>query len=179
MEQLLSLTSVNTELSTWIIIVYSDYTFVISRHTYCIMIMGKGKVFSPLLDVSIQEVPNVRLRDSSKKQGALWSGWWEDHLYFQDSWIHMPSWTSRLCCLSLQATPPLYDATAMHVPVALYWAQNDWLADPTDVRMLLKLLPNQLYNKYIPHWDHLDFIWGLDAATVVYDDVIAHIRGEQ
>lgn len=86
---------------------------------------------------------------------------------------------SRLCCLSLQATPPLYDATAMHVPVALYWAQNDWLADPTDVRMLLKLLPNQLYNKYIPHWDHLDFIWGLDAATVVYDDVIAHIRGEQ
>ena len=90
-----------------------------------------------------------------------------------------PHEKSHLCCLSLQATPPLYDATAMHVPVALYWAQNDWLADPTDVRMLLKLLPNQLYNKYIPHWDHLDFIWGLDAATVVYDDVIAHIRGEQ
>lgn len=48
MEQLLSLTSVNTELWNWIIIhvVYSDYTFVF-QDTYCIMIMDKRKVLFP------------------------------------------------------------------------------------------------------------------------------------
>ncbi|KAM7434347.1 hypothetical protein ABFA07_015528 [Porites harrisoni] len=48
-----------------------------------------------------------------------------------------------------QPTPPRYNASDMTVPVALYWAQNDWLADPTDVKALLPLLPNKLYNKYI------------------------------
>lgn len=66
----------------------------------------------------------------------------------------------------------------MTVPVALYWAQNDWLADPTDVKALLPLLPNKLYNNYIENWDHLDFIWGMDAAKIVYDDIIRNIRSD-
>lgn len=78
--------------------------------------------------------------------------------------------------LCSQDTPPLYNATAMTVPVALYWAQNDWLADPTDVRALLPLLPNKLYDKYIPKWDHMDFLWGLDAPRVVYYDIIKHMK---
>lgn len=77
-----------------------------------------------------------------------------------------------------QPTPPLYNASDMTVPVALYWAQNDWLADPTDVKALLPLLPNKLYNNYIENWDHLDFIWGMDAAKVVYDDIIRNIRSD-
>ncbi|CAH3018896.1 unnamed protein product [Porites evermanni] len=74
-----------------------------------------------------------------------------------------------------QPTPPQYNASDMTVPVALYWAQNDWLADPTDVKALLPLLPNKLYNNYIKNWDHLDFIWGMDAAKIVYDDIIRNI----
>lgn len=74
-----------------------------------------------------------------------------------------------------QPTPPRYNASDMTVPVALYWAQNDWLADPTDVKALLPLLPNKLYNKYIKNWDHLDFIWGMDAAKIVYVDIIRNI----
>ena len=66
----------------------------------------------------------------------------------------------------------------MTVPVALYWAQNDLLADPTDVKALLPLLPNKLYNNYIKNWDHLDFIWGMDAAKIVYDDIIRNIRSD-
>ena len=66
----------------------------------------------------------------------------------------------------------------MTVPVALYWAQNDWLADPTDVNALLPLLPNKLYNNYIKNWDHLDFIWGMDAAKIVYDDIIRNITSD-
>ncbi|XP_078361671.1 gastric triacylglycerol lipase-like isoform X2 [Oculina patagonica] len=75
-----------------------------------------------------------------------------------------------------QDTPPLYNVSAMTVPVALYWAQNDWLADPTDVRALLPLLPNKMYDKYIENWDHLDFIWGLDAAKIVYNDIIKNMK---
>ncbi|XP_068748610.1 gastric triacylglycerol lipase-like [Montipora capricornis] len=74
-----------------------------------------------------------------------------------------------------QPTPPVYNATAMTVPVAVYWAQNDWLADPTDVKALLPKLSNKLYDRYIPNWDHLDFIWGMDAATKVYKDIIKNI----
>lgn len=77
-----------------------------------------------------------------------------------------------------QPTPPLYNASDMTVPVALYWAQNDWLADPTDVKALLPLLPNKLYNKHIENWDHLDFIWGMDAAKKVYDDIIRNITSD-
>lgn len=77
-----------------------------------------------------------------------------------------------------QPTPPRYNASDMTVPVALYWAQNDWLADPTDVKALLPLLPNKLYNNYIKNWDHLDFIWGMDAAKIVYNDIIRNIRSD-
>ena len=69
----------------------------------------------------------------------------------------------------------MYNVTAMTVPVAVYWAQNDWLADPTDVKALLPKLSNKIYDRYIPNWDHLDFIWGMDAATKVYKDIIKNI----
>ncbi|XP_068671832.1 gastric triacylglycerol lipase-like [Montipora foliosa] len=75
-----------------------------------------------------------------------------------------------------QSTPPIYNLTNMKVPVAVYWAQNDWLADPTDVRNLLPQLSNKLYDNYIINWDHLDFFWGKDAATVIYYDIIKNIK---
>ena len=66
----------------------------------------------------------------------------------------------------------------MTVPVATYSAQNDWLADPEDVKLLLPQLSNKMYDKYIENWDHLDFIWGLDAAKLVYYDIIKNIKTE-
>lgn len=72
-------------------------------------------------------------------------------------------------------TPPQYNASAFDVPVALYWGGNDWLADPQDVQTLMKLLPKQMPDKYLAAWQHLDFIWGLDAAPLVYDDIIKRI----
>ena len=41
--------------------------------------------------------------------------------------------------------------------------------------MLMQKLPNKWYDKYIPAWEHLDFIWGLDAGPHVYDDVVKRI----
>uniref|UniRef100_A0A6P8IGI2 Lipase n=1 Tax=Actinia tenebrosa TaxID=6105 RepID=A0A6P8IGI2_ACTTE len=77
-----------------------------------------------------------------------------------------------------QGTPPEYDVSSVAVPTALYWGGNDDLADPKDVKSLMKKLPHQMYNKFIPEWNHLDFIWALDSAPLVYDDVIRHIRSK-
>ena len=33
-----------------------------------------------------------------------------------------------------------------------------------------------LFHKHIPHYAHLDFIWGMDAPTEVYDTIINDMR---
>jgi len=51
------------------------------------------------------------------------------------------------------------------------------LANPTDVADLLpKIKDVVFYNKNITYYEHLDFIWGLDAATQVYDEIISLMR---
>lgn len=65
----------------------------------------------------------------------------------------------------------------MKVPTALYTGGEDWLADTRDVDGLLPKIKEVLfYHKNVTYYDHLDFIWGLDASTVVYEDIIFHIR---
>ena len=39
----------------------------------------------------------------------------------------------------------------------------------------MPMLPNKWYDKHLGAWEHLDFIWGLDAAPLVYDDIIKRI----
>jgi lysosomal acid lipase/cholesteryl ester hydrolase len=60
--------------------------------------------------------------------------------------------------------------------VALYWAEHDWLADPVDVQYLRKNLPNIVDDVYIADWNHLDFIWGTNAAERIYYKMIALMR---
>ena len=62
------------------------------------------------------------------------------------------------------------------VPTVLYYASNDWLADPRDVMLLAQALPNVVHSKEIPNWEHLDFIWGLDATTLVYKPLIKYLE---
>lgn len=67
--------------------------------------------------------------------------------------------------------------SALKVPMALYTGSKDWLADPMDVAGLLPKLNKTGYlffHKNIDYYDHLDFVWGLDAHSVVYDDIISH-----
>ncbi|XP_020909772.1 gastric triacylglycerol lipase [Exaiptasia diaphana] len=74
-----------------------------------------------------------------------------------------------------QDTPPEYNVSKVAVPTALYWAGHDVLADPMDVKSLMPKLPTLTYNKFIEAWEHLDFVWGMDATTEVYNDIIKHI----
>jgi len=63
-----------------------------------------------------------------------------------------------------QETPPLYDVSKITAPVALFWGQNDWLGQPSDVYRLAELLPNLVLKHRINHdkYNHLDFLWAMD-----------------
>ncbi|XP_068957763.1 gastric triacylglycerol lipase-like [Petaurus breviceps papuanus] len=71
-----------------------------------------------------------------------------------------------------QTTPPFYRTEDMRVPTFLWSGGNDWLTPPKDVENLLQQLPNLKYHKMIPSYNHLDFIWGMDAAQQIYNELI-------
>ena len=62
----------------------------------------------------------------------------------------------------------------LQVPTALFSGGQDWLADPRDVEGLISQLDPTivLYTKIIPQYNHLDFIWGLNAALEVYQKTV-------
>jgi len=70
--------------------------------------------------------------------------------------------------------PPAYNLGNVTVPMALISGGRDTLGDPTDVARLINELPPNLivYQEEIDYYAHLDFTWGLDAGTTVYQTVL-------
>jgi len=64
----------------------------------------------------------------------------------------------------------------MDVATATFSGGNDWLADPTDVSELLPKLPHHVYHQAIDYYEHLDFIFGLDANVKIYPHVIEELN---
>ncbi|KAK5850366.1 hypothetical protein PBY51_001250 [Eleginops maclovinus] len=77
-----------------------------------------------------------------------------------------------------QSTPPQYNVQDMKVPTALFSGGHDTLADPKDVAILLTQVSNLVFHKHIEHWDHLDFIWGLDAPEQMFPSILKLLQQE-
>ncbi|VDD74551.1 unnamed protein product [Mesocestoides corti] len=81
-----------------------------------------------------------------------------------------------------QTAPPLFHLDNFDIPTSVYYGGRDWLAAPQDVeRILLELpkVPGRVRSVYLPDYNHLDFVWGLDAAKLVYSDIVEFFRGHQ
>lgn len=77
--------------------------------------------------------------------------------------------------MCVQNPSPAYNVSDLKVPVAAFTGTQDWLADPQDVAKLLPKLNatgQLIFHKNIDYYDHLDFIWAMDAPKMVYNDII-------
>lgn len=75
-----------------------------------------------------------------------------------------------------QTTPPEYHVQDMKVPTAVFSGGQDTLADPKDVAILLTQLSQLIYHQHLDSWEHLDFIWGLDAPKVMFPSILKLLK---
>ncbi|XP_062070882.1 lipase member J isoform X3 [Lepus europaeus] len=75
-----------------------------------------------------------------------------------------------------QTTSPSYDVTNMEVPTATWNGERDLLADPEDVETLRSEIKNHFYHKTISYYNHIDFLFGMDAYDQVYREIIDIIQ---
>lgn len=76
------------------------------------------------------------------------------------------------------SSPPRYDLSKIKTPVFLHYSAKDPLAHVDDVDRLWRELGSPVGKFKIQHptFSHLDFTWGIDAKTLVYDRVINFMR---
>ncbi|TGZ60894.1 hypothetical protein CRM22_008291 [Opisthorchis felineus] len=76
-----------------------------------------------------------------------------------------------------QKTPPKYDLSKFTVPTAVFTGGNDWLAVEKDVdRLIEQIKPAVVSHINFPEYNHLDFVWGMDAAMVLYPEVLKLLK---
>lgn len=77
-----------------------------------------------------------------------------------------------------KVSPPDYNLKNVKAPIALYHSPNDWIADSRDVQTLKEALPNVVKDRSVTeaNLNHMDFVWGVDAPRIVYDDIIRSMK---
>ncbi|KAJ8972994.1 hypothetical protein NQ317_002274 [Molorchus minor] len=72
-----------------------------------------------------------------------------------------------------QLISPEYPLENVTVPVAIFNGGNDVLVSPPDIPLLVQRLPNVVNSTQIDGFNHLDFMIGRDAPSLVYSVVIS------
>lgn len=77
-----------------------------------------------------------------------------------------------------QTSAPEYHLENITTKVALIWSENDKLADPSDVHLLEKKLKNMVLSTPVKlkKFNHLDFVWAVDANSLVYEYVLSLLK---
>ncbi|XP_037783599.1 lipase 3-like isoform X2 [Penaeus monodon] len=71
-----------------------------------------------------------------------------------------------------QRQPPSYDLSQVRIPVAIFAGENDYLADPRDVELTERELPNVVQTTTLASFSHMDFTWAVHAYDYVYRHVL-------
>ncbi|XP_026736615.1 gastric triacylglycerol lipase-like [Trichoplusia ni] len=71
-------------------------------------------------------------------------------------------------------TPPEYPIHKITLPIALFSSQNDWLSGDIDVTNLYVQLVNPIDHYIVPlkEFNHIDFLWAIDAPSLVYSKLL-------
>ena len=78
----------------------------------------------------------------------------------------------HISLFSFQATAPLCQVQNMPTPTLLFVGARDALGDPADVQALKPKISNLVHYEVIPEWNHLDFLYGEDAAKLLYPKLV-------
>jgi len=75
-------------------------------------------------------------------------------------------------------SPPDYHLERVTAKVAIHYSTNDWLADPRDIEKLHQKLANPIGKFLVDdhEFNHLDFVWGIDARPFCYERVVTIMR---
>lgn len=70
--------------------------------------------------------------------------------------------------------PPEYELNKTTAPVALYYGESDSYVDAEDVKILYDNIGNPFgfYKVDKKEFNHLDFLWAMNAPTLVYEPVL-------
>jgi len=71
-----------------------------------------------------------------------------------------------------QATAPLCHVKDMPTPTLLFVGARDGLGDPGDNEALKPQIKNLVHYEVIPEWNHLDFLYGVDAHKLLYPRLV-------
>lgn len=77
-----------------------------------------------------------------------------------------------------QATAPLCHVQDMPTPTLLFVGANDVLGDPGDNEALKPRIKNLVHYEIIPGWNHLDFLYGIDAHKLLYPKLVSTMKTE-
>lgn len=82
---------------------------------------------------------------------------------------------SSLC---FQTTAPLCHVQDMPTPTLMYVGEKDKLGDPVDNEALKPHIKNLVHYETIKGWNHLDFLFGKDAHTLLYPKLVSTMKSK-
>ena len=64
----------------------------------------------------------------------------------------------------------------MPTPALLFVGEKDGLGDVGDNEALKPKITNLIHYEVIPGWNHLDFLYGVDAHKLLYPKIVSFMK---
>lgn len=72
--------------------------------------------------------------------------------------------------------PPEYLLENITTPVILFYSNNDWISNNTDIEMMIEKLPKVISTNVIDGYSHLDFIFANNVKSMIYSKLVGLIK---